>query len=453
MKQIRHTYWAETFQKRDYGCDGRDIKYEWQVEKILISTPVTCMIGGEEKNRQPFYPPETIAITLAEVLKKWCPSVTVCMYRAAALAFNGVSPEAYYSEKEQQERILSRLADLDIDPDLLSKIQFVGSEEDSDTQEILQSFLRYPTSGHPLVRHLEELYIWDENFRKSVDSAVLASFRERKNAYKYTLFELAMILTKKPAIKAGDIREKKYDEIVRKYRTELWWELPEGQEKNQKPFQVIYWNRDSTQQRYHHYLHAKHQAEITRKQLTITKLRHNFRNAVVALLMWTWILSWISYSAGRIRSWQDNIYRVLIEQSHKQLELYDKYDLELRKMTDYKAYTSVLIPENKLLCQDISFTNWVWLGSDVQEIIFQRRKNLIDVCTQKLVESALAGRNIQDRDKLNMFQNMVEKIVTTYIDRRIFLSEEQFFITLASSDAYRFACEFLDTSIVASLGE
>lgn len=81
------------------------------------------------------------------------------MYRAAALAFNGVSPEAYYSEKEQQERILSRLADLDIDPDLLSKIQFVGSEEDSDTQEILQSFLRYPTSGHPLVRHLEELYI------------------------------------------------------------------------------------------------------------------------------------------------------------------------------------------------------------------------------------------------------------------------------------------------------
>ena len=50
---------------------------------------------------------------------------------------------------------------------------------------------------------------------------MLASFRERKNAYKYTLFERAMILTKKPAIKAGDIREKKYDEIVRKYRLEL----------------------------------------------------------------------------------------------------------------------------------------------------------------------------------------------------------------------------------------
>jgi hypothetical protein len=70
---------------------------------------------------------------------------------------------------------------------------------------------------HPLVQTLEELYSCNGDFKNAVDSSVLASFRNKENAYKYTLFELAMILTKKPSIKAGDIREKKYDEIVRKF--------------------------------------------------------------------------------------------------------------------------------------------------------------------------------------------------------------------------------------------
>jgi hypothetical protein len=329
MKQTRHISWADTFQKGEYGCDGRDIKYEWQVEKMLTSTPATLMIGGEEKDKQPFYPPETIAMTIADILGKWCPSVTVCIYRAAALAFNGVSSEAYYSEKEQQERILSRLAELDIDPDLLSRIQFVGSEEDSDTQEILQSFLSYPTSGHPIVRHLEELYIWDENFRKSVDNAVLASFRERKNAYKYTLFELAMILTKKPAIKAGDIREKKYDEIVRKYRLELWWELSEGEGKNQKPFQVIYWNRDSTQDKYSHYTTQKrmHQTEsqLQRQSQKIQSLRRWCMGAAAAIVA----LPWFAYYLGKIRSITDDRYAALQEMHGRDDQFYDHFQQSL----------------------------------------------------------------------------------------------------------------------------
>lgn len=101
------------------------------------------------------------------------------------------------------------------------KISFVHSEHDSETQEIIKNFIAYPDSHHPLVSHLEQLYESNEAFRKTVDNAVLASFRSRKNAYKYTLFELAMILLKKPAIKVGDVREKKYDEIVRKFREEL----------------------------------------------------------------------------------------------------------------------------------------------------------------------------------------------------------------------------------------
>lgn len=110
---------------------------------------------------------------------------------------------------------------MDVDPSLFTKISFVHSEYDSETQEIIQNFIAYPDSHHPLVCHLEQLYESNQAFRKTVDNAVLASFRSRKNAYKYTLFELAMILMRKPAIKVGDIREKKYDEIVRKFREEL----------------------------------------------------------------------------------------------------------------------------------------------------------------------------------------------------------------------------------------
>lgn len=98
---------------------------------------------------------------------------------------------------------------------------FVSPDEDKEVKTILQGFDAYPESDHPMVARLEELYEKNESFRNQVDKAVLASFRGKPRAYKYTLFELAMILMRKPAIKAGDIREKKYDEIVRRFREEL----------------------------------------------------------------------------------------------------------------------------------------------------------------------------------------------------------------------------------------
>lgn len=413
------------------------------------------MIGGEEKDKQPFYPPETIAMTIADLLQKWCPSVTVCMYRAAALAFNGVSSEAYYSEKEQQERILSRLAELDIDHDLLSRIQFVGSEEDSDTQEILQSFLRYPTSAHPIVRHLEELYIWDENFKKSVDNAVLASFRERKNAYKYTLFELAMILTKKPAIKAGDIREKKYDEIVRKHRTELWWELPEGQEKNQKPFQVIYWNRDNTQDKYSHYTTQKriHQteSELQRQSKKIQNLRRWCISSVAAIIA----LPWIGYYLGKIKWLTDDRYAALQEMHGRDDQFYDRFQQSLTghwhnigyrwgsSFFEHIRYSSILLNEG-LDEKDV-------LGRPNHKFYETVSRNLSRYQLQLTQEIVYPARNFwigRDSARFAVYEKMVAEVVESYILHEKFDSYEQFSQTVRLSPLLIAAQKFLMAPLV-----
>ncbi len=66
-----------------------------------------------------------------------------------------------------------------------------------------------------------------------------------------------MILIKKPVIKAGDVREKKYDEIMRKFREELGWELQDDERSGAQPFQTIYWNRDNTLEKYNDYITLK----------------------------------------------------------------------------------------------------------------------------------------------------------------------------------------------------
>jgi hypothetical protein len=430
----------------------KEIQYEGWVEKNLRTSPVTLMIGWEEK-RDPFYPPESIALVIAGLLTQWCQSIDICTYRSPALTFNNIDPATYYDEAEQQNHIIECLRNLGVTEDAMKCMTFVSPDEDKEVKTILQGFDAYPESDHPMVARLEELYEKNESFRNQVDKAVLASFRGKPRAYKYTLFELAMILMRKPAIKAGDIREKKYDEIVRRFREELWWELSEGEKKGQQPFQVIYWHRDNAREKYHWYLHEKHHAEIAKKEHTIVSLKKYFQNTVAAALMFAWLSSWLTYSIVRMRSWQDNIYRMLIEQSQKQFELYDAYYLELKKLTDFSWYSSVIVSENKFLCHDIVFQNGQWLTTDVHTKVQQRRKTLIDTYTQKLAEAAKEGRNFHDAEKLRMFQDMVKKIVTTYIDRRIFRSENKFYETLVTSDAYRLACEFLDTSLVASLGE
>lgn len=221
-----------------------------------MSSPVTLMIGGEEREK-PFYPPETIAITLADILQKYhknniSSAITVCLYRAAAERFNSAG-DAYYPESEQIIHIKQCLRKLDISEEDIDAIVFVSSDTDAETQKCIDDFLN-PETQNPLVQKLEQLYEMDSDFHRAVDVAILEKFRQEPLAYKYVLFELAMILIKKPAIKAGDTREKKYDEIVRRFREELGWELQDDEKSGAQPFQTIYWNRDNTSDKYHQYL-------------------------------------------------------------------------------------------------------------------------------------------------------------------------------------------------------
>lgn len=454
MKQTRHISWADTFQKGEYGCDGRDIKYEWQVEKILTSTPATLMIGGEEKDRQPFYPPETIAMTIADILGKWCPSVTVCIYRAAALAFNGVSSEAYYSEKEQQERILSRLADLDVDPELLAKITFVASEEDEQTWAMIQSFLRYPENPDPVVDRLEKLYLSDESFKTAVDATVLKSFWGNKNAYKYTLFELAMILTRKPAIKAGDTREKKYDEIVRKYRVELWWGLSEGEEKNQKPFQVIYWNRDNTRDKYSHYTTQKrmHQTEsqLQRQSQKIQSLRRWCMGAAAAIVA----LPWFAYYLGKIRSITDDRYAALQEMHGRDDQFYDHFQQSLTghwhniglrdsSFLEHIRDNSLLLHEGIQKRDADGLPNQLF-HETISKNALRYRIQLTDEITSP-AKTFWLGR---DSARFAVYEKMVSEVVESYIFHEKFDSYESFSRTVRLSPLLLAAHKFLMAPLV-----
>lgn len=254
LKKLFSSSDASGFHPGEYSCTKQDIQYPRD-----MSSPVTLMIGGEERN-QPFYPPETVALTLADILQKYhkniiSSTITVCLYRAAAERFNSVG-DAYYPESEQIIHIKQCLRKLDISEEDIDAIVFVSSDTDAETQKYIDDFLN-PDTQNPLVQRLEQLYEVDSDFHRAVDAAILEKFRQEPLAYKYVLFELAMILMKKPAIKAGDTREKKYDEIVRKFREELGWELQDDETSGAQPFQTIYWNRDNTSDKYHEYIAQK----------------------------------------------------------------------------------------------------------------------------------------------------------------------------------------------------
>lgn len=290
FKKLFSSSEASGFHPGEYGCTKQDIQYPRD-----MSSPVTLMIGGEEWN-QPFYPPKTVALTIADILQKYHKnsrsySITVCLYRAAAKRFNSAG-HAYYPESEQIIHIKQCLRKLDISEEDIDAIVFISSDTDAETQRYIDDFLD-PETQNPLVQKLERLYRENSDFHRIVDVAVLEKFRREPRAYKYVLFELAMILIKKPAIKAGDIREKKYDEIVRKFREELGWELQDDEKLGAQPFQTIYWNRDNTLDRYHEYIARKEKHGLLQKKKRIRTIQATVAASALAFLSTTGVGYWI----------------------------------------------------------------------------------------------------------------------------------------------------------------
>lgn len=290
LKKLFSSSDVSGFHPGEYGCTKQDIQYPRD-----MSSPVTLMIGGEERI-QPFYPPETVALTIADILQKYhknniLPTITVCLYRAAAERFNSAG-HAYYPESEQIIHIKQCLRKLDISEEDIDAIVFISSDTDAETQRYIDDFLN-PETQNPLVQSLEQLYEIDSDFHHAVDAAVLEKFRQEPQAYKYVLFELAMILIKKPAIKAGDIREKKYDEIVRKFREELGWELQDDEKSGAQPFQTIYWNRDNTSERYYEYITRKEKHGLLQKKKRIRTIQATVAASALAFLSTTGVGYWI----------------------------------------------------------------------------------------------------------------------------------------------------------------
>lgn len=199
LKKLFSSSDASGFHPGEYSCTKQDIQYPRD-----MSSPVTLMIGGEEIEK-PFYPPETVALTIADILQKYhknniLPTITVCLYRAAAERFNSAG-HAYYPESEQIIHIKQCLRKLDISEEDIDAIVFISSDTDAETRRYIDDFLN-PETRNPLVQKLERLYRENSDFHRIVDVAVLEKFRQEPQAYKYVLFELAMILKKKTSHKS-----------------------------------------------------------------------------------------------------------------------------------------------------------------------------------------------------------------------------------------------------------
>lgn len=413
------------------------------------------MIGGEERN-QPFYPPETVALTIADILQKYhknniLPTITVCLYRAAAERFNSAG-HAYYPESEQIIHIKQCLRKLDISDEDIDAIVFISSDTDAETQRYIHDFLN-PETQNPLVQSLEQLYEIDSDFHHAVDAAVLEKFRREPWAYKYVLFELAMILIKKPAIKAGDIREKKYDEIVRKFREKLGWESQDDEKSGAQPFQTIYWNRDNTSERYYEYITRKEKHGLLQKNKRIRTIQATVAASVLAFLS----MSGFGYWVGKSRWLRDARYGAISAMGAQNNNLYDAYTTELLKIVGggdahYHLYRLEMVssPQNNFLLEGAD-----WRDSQGRIVpgifeIMQKNRHRIsrEVAYSIIAKMKLLNLPV-DQTRWQIYESMVFELSKTFLESRIFRSREEYEKTVLESDVLKAAERFLVEPLVS----
>lgn len=409
------------------------------------------MIGGEERV-QPFYPPETIALTLADIIQKHAHynekcDITVCLYRAAADAFNQAG-EAYLPESQQIIHIKQCLRKLDISEEEIDAIVFICSDNDSETQKILNSFLTAKIDD-PVAKKLENLYNSHPSFHDFVDGAVLDKFRSEPQAYKYVLFELAMILQRKPTIKAGDIREKKYDEIVRKFRAEIWWDWIENEKWESQPFQTLYWNRDNTLEKFREYISHKEQYWLSQKKKKIRTIQATVAASVLAFLS----MSGLGYWTGKTRWMRDARYGAISAMDSQNSSLYDLYTIELMKINPPQASNHDLSNLNSHNLLLLGGANWDdstgRVVPGIEEIMRENRHRISEEISNTLIAKMKLLNLPVDETRWQIYESMVREITHTFLERRIFHTREECEKTIRSSDILRAAENFLIQPLIA----
>lgn len=379
------------------------------------------MIWWEEKV-EPFYPPETIAIVIADILRKnQQANITICLYRSAAEKLNNAG-DAYYTENEQINHIKQSLRKLDIAEEAIDRILFIPSDTDSETQKILAAFSEWETTQNTTVKRLEDLYRENADFQKAVHDAILSKFRGEPLAYKYVLFELAMMIIHQPKVKAGDIREKKYDEIMRRFQKKIQWEEV-WEDDGKQPFQTIYWNRDNCHKKYTEYLAHREAHNLARRKQKINNIRSLVAWTVLAFLS----TSWGAYWFGKSRWFHDAKYRTIASMNQQNDDLYSTYKDELRLINPSWSGWQYMLSKNHMINSTVA--------REVADAIIAKTKLL----------------NLPvDTTRFSVYGSMVYEIVNTYRGNRIFESRSIFESTVWESRVLKAAKKFLISPITSS---
>ncbi|EKE27939.1 MAG: hypothetical protein ACD_3C00123G0005 [uncultured bacterium (gcode 4)] len=297
VKEVKNSLTAEKPHEltKNWGLFNVDIYAKHNIEQCLA----VIAIWWEEKEK-PIYPSHTIAQMALWTIRKQAKFdlyLTISLNLSPWLIFNEIDKDAYYSEREQRDKIIKDMVWMGATKDELSKVKFELSSQNHPYLDLVNSIKTDRLDEYPIYKKLKIAYLsWGE-FEKDILRCVPKKVKSTKDddlTYNYALIEINQIIEdyrKWLSIKIWFKREKLYDQIFinilnGKYGELLWLTdvlNPEYDWKRKKwneMFGSIHWDERADE----------NSKKLKLKHVTKTRLKQILYSVpfLVALAVWWW---------------------------------------------------------------------------------------------------------------------------------------------------------------------
>lgn len=222
------TWWIQAV-KDFYAVEKPDkLTRKWGLESVdyfsnvhFCDTEAVIAIGGEAK-KKPKYPSSTIAQMALWALRKqgeYELPITIALNLAPALGFNEMDKKDFYSEKEQQSRIIRDLKTFGATPAELARVRFDLSTQNPKYLDMIGSIKSGNMWAFPLYKKLLDAFEKDMKFTQDIRQCIPEQVKTNgqwDSSFHYALIEIHEIIEgykKGQRIKIGYERERLYDKI------------------------------------------------------------------------------------------------------------------------------------------------------------------------------------------------------------------------------------------------
>lgn len=187
----------------------------------FCDTEAVIAIGGEAK-KKPKYPSSTIAQMTLWALRKqgdYELPITIALNLAPALGFNEMDKKDFYSEKEQQSRIIRDLKTFGATLAELTRVRFDLSTQNPKYLDMIGSIKSGNMWAFPLYKKLLDAFEKDTKFSQDIWQCIPEQVKTNgqwESSFHYALIEIHEIIEaykKGQRIKIGYKREKLYDRV------------------------------------------------------------------------------------------------------------------------------------------------------------------------------------------------------------------------------------------------